>query len=197
MYLTIAHVAFAYGFDDTKVVKTLDPNTYYLGNINPHLRFLNFNSIEEYEDRYDVPFVNKGTVVGERFSSDILVDLKNHPDNPLDLDPSFDPYHFEANNDCKIIVDFWDRFIGPLHDSLFPDQVPPVDPPVDPPIDPVDPPEDPPVPVPPVKVYPAVPISFINWLKKGEGKLLLGAAYKEKLKTIREWLEAYESLRKS
>lgn len=195
MHLTIAHVAFAYGFDDTVVAKTLNPNSYYNGYINPHLRFNDFNSIEQYENRYDVPFQNKGTVVGERFSSDVLNDLFHHPDNPLDLDPSFDPYHFEANSDCKIIANFWDRFIGPLHDTLFPSEVPPVNPPIDPPVD--EPPVEDPPPVPPIKVYPAVPISFINWLKKGEGKLLLGAAYKEKLKTIREWLEAYETFRKS
>lgn len=203
MYLTIPDSLSRYSYDETVVVKSLNPNTYYYGLIDLNTRYTDFNSISQYESRYGVPFVNKGTIVGERFSSQVLADLKNHPDNPLDLDPSFDPYGFEANSDCKILKDAWDRFIGPLHDSLFSVEVPPVEPPdpVDPPIvDPpvIEPPEEPPTPVPtPIKVYPEVPSSFFRWLRLGESKILIGASYKNKLKQIREWLEAYELFRKS
>lgn len=142
-YSTLAEVLWALGYRQTIAVKTLNPNTYVIGSINPSVPYDGSDSA--FSARYGLSLrETKGNLVGERFSPDILADLKNHETNPLNLSSSFNPYDLVANADAKYIKGWsnnavWDSYILPLHAELFPVVVPPPPPPPPPPVDPVDP----------------------------------------------------------
>ena len=161
-FTSIAELAYSKGFRTDIGVKTLNPNSYSYGPLNPNAPYDGVSESGFFE-RYGLNFREiKGNIVGERFSSEVLNDLFRYPGNPLDLSPSFNPYSALANSDSKFIKgyypisSFWDDFILPLYRELFPPVVEPPPPPPPPP--PVDPPEDPPVdPPPPPVVEPLSP----------------------------------------
>jgi len=152
LYSTLAEALWALGYTQTIAVKTLSPNTYSIGALNPNAPF-DGQSPVQFEARYGLSLAaTKGNLVGERFAPFVLQDLRDHSSNPLNLSQSFDPYSSLASADAKYIrgragnTAAWDTLIIPLYDQLFPVDNPPPPPPPppddEPPVD-----DDPPPPV--------------------------------------------------
>lgn len=134
LHNSIASSLFEFGFNQSIVIEQNFPRVYFIGPLDPTVPYDGISQAG-FTERYGVPFNNVGNLVGERFSADVLNDLKNHPSNPLNLSPDFNPYSQLANTDSKLIraknsdQAAWDTFILPMHDSLFPPVPVPPDPP--------------------------------------------------------------------
>lgn len=184
----------ATGFGATIAVKTLNPNTYLYGSVNPSVPFDGVTP-SQFFDRYGIALIDsKGSLVGERFSADLLNELFRHPTNPLNLSSSFDPYSLVTRCDAtyaKGVVGntaAWDTYILPMHRALFPVVDPPVDPPPPPPPPPVDPPEPPVVDAPPALPFPSIrKLDRQVQLFTRMGPLKFAA-----LENVLDWFEQYQ-----
>ena len=193
MHDSLAQSLYALGFTSTIAVKTLNPNTYLYGSVNPSVPFDGVTP-SQFFDRYGIALIDsKGSLVGERFSADLLNELFRHPTNPLNLSDSFDPYSLVTRCDATYAkgavgnTAAWDTYILPMHRALFPVVDPPPPPPVDPPDDP---PVDPPAPADPP---PALPFPSIRKLDRQVQLFTrMGPLKFAALENVLDWFDQYQ-----